>query len=94
MEDLNYLWRQLGPFFQNQGTFFDFQKRPGEGKIKYFWRCIVNSNIVNSDRFWAELSTENNKFNGKSKIFTSKIFTCPPKAIAETLEKVVKYVQS
>ena len=29
MEDLAQGWTQLGPFFQNQGTFFDFQKGQG-----------------------------------------------------------------
>ena len=31
MEDLTQRWTQLGPFTQNEGTFFDFQKRAGEG---------------------------------------------------------------
>ena len=30
MEDLTQGWTQLEPFFQTQGTFFDFQKRVGE----------------------------------------------------------------
>ena len=30
MKDSTQGWTQLGPFFQNQGTFFDFQKRVGE----------------------------------------------------------------
>ena len=30
MEDLTQGWIELGPFFQNQGTFFDFQKRAGD----------------------------------------------------------------
>ena len=31
MEDSTQVWTQLGPFFQNQGTFFNFQK--GQGKL-------------------------------------------------------------
>ena len=30
MESLIQRWIQLGPFFQNQGTFFYFQKRAGK----------------------------------------------------------------
>ena len=30
MENLTQRWIQSGPFFQNQGTFFDSQKRAGE----------------------------------------------------------------
>ena len=30
MEDLTQGWTQLGSFFSNKGTFFDFQKRAGE----------------------------------------------------------------
>ena len=30
MEDLTQGWTKLGPFFQNQGNFFYFQKRTGE----------------------------------------------------------------
>ena len=31
MEDSTRGWTQLGLFFQNQGTFLDFQKREGGG---------------------------------------------------------------
>ena len=30
MKNLTQRWTQSGPFFQNQGTFFDFLKRTGE----------------------------------------------------------------
>ena len=30
MEDITQGWTQLGSFFQNQGTFFNFQKSAGE----------------------------------------------------------------
>ena len=30
MEDSSQGWTQLGPFFQNQDTLFDLQKRAGE----------------------------------------------------------------
>ena len=31
MENLTQRWTQSGPFFQNQGTFFDFYKKGSEG---------------------------------------------------------------
>ena len=30
MENLTQRWIKSGPFFQNKGSFFDFQKRAGE----------------------------------------------------------------
>ena len=42
--------------------------------------------MVNSNRFWDELSTDNNKFKR-----TQETFTCSKKSVG-TLEKTVKFV--
>ena len=39
MEDLTQEWTKLGPFFQNQGIFFDFQIRLGEASPTLL--CLV-----------------------------------------------------
>ena len=43
MENLTQRWIQSGPLFQNQGTFFDFQKRAGEASAPSLPSCAPDT---------------------------------------------------